>query len=245
MNRSPIKLCACLVVVMIACADGVAPDEGPPGVPPPPPPGAQLPDKPTPPTPPPPEGMPPEDPEPGMPPEDPGPDSPPEDPGPDSPPMEGDPRGCGGVDYLGKCEGDVAVWCEEDELLAYDCSLDGQSCRYIDDQIGYFCVEVGNGGEPAPELPPEGMPPEDPEPAPELPPEGMPPEGGDPPPDDPCPGVDAFGRCEGSVAVWCDDNEEILRFDCTLIGWVCMDLGLLGHRCVPPDNGGGQQQPGG
>lgn len=240
MDRLAITLCACLAGAIVACADGVAPEQTP-EPPPPPGPGGQLPDKPTPPSPP------PAEPEPGAPPEDPGPDTPPEDPGPDSPPPETGP-GCGEVDFLGKCEGNVAVWCQDDELLAYDCSIDGQACRFIDDQIGYFCVEVGGGDDervpdlPPDEMPPEDMPPDGQEPVPELPP----PEGQEPdaPPADPCPGVDALGRCDGTVNVWCDNNEEILSFDCALLGWVCMDLGLLGHRCVPPDQNGGQQ-PGG
>jgi hypothetical protein len=47
---------------------------------------------------------------------------------------------CGDVDHLGKCEGSVAVWCNlEGSLERRDCAAFGESCGYIDDQIGWFC----------------------------------------------------------------------------------------------------------
>jgi hypothetical protein len=44
-----------------------------------------------------------------------------------------------GVDYLGHCVGDVAEWCEDGVLQQRDCAGSGEVCRYIDDQIGYYC----------------------------------------------------------------------------------------------------------
>ncbi len=136
------------------------------------------------------------------------------------------PTGCQDVDYLGVCHGTLAVWCEDNELWAYDCAEDGQQCGFIDDQIGYYCLPGSDPSQPPPEAPPEGQP--DP-----------------PPPDpgmvDPCPGVDWFGRCEGNTAIWCDDEEEIITFDCTVLGMVCRNTIIFGNRCVlPEDNNMGQ-----
>lgn len=213
-----------LGVLLGACADGtpVAIDGGlESGIPPPP-----LPDKPG--------APPPGTPDPDAPePED------PEDPG-DKPPEQQPEDNCRGIDFLGVCHGTLAVWCEEGELYAYDCAEEQLVCDYIDQDIGYYCVP--GGGQPPGQPPPDG-----PEPEPEIPPEDQPPPDlppqEDPPaqPEDPCPGVDWFGRCDGNVAVWCDDEEEILQFDCAWIGMVCRDLGFFGHRCVSPDQA---QNPG-
>ena len=47
--------------------------------------------------------------------------------------------GCNGLDYLGRCDGDVAQWCEEDILRSRDCGEKGVGCAYIDDNVGYIC----------------------------------------------------------------------------------------------------------
>lgn len=223
-----------VLALSAACADGapLAGTDAAPGneIPPPP-----LADKP---------GSPP----PGLP----DPDRP-DEPGPDEPPPEtGQPTDdCMGIDYLGVCHGTLAVWCEESELYAYDCADEGLLCDYIDEDIGYYCVP--DRGPPPPEdqpqPDPEPEPMREPDPAPDLPPQEDPPPDQPAEPADPCPGVDWFGRCDGNVAVWCDDEEEILQFDCTWIGMVCQNLGIFGHRCVapeesqnPPQNPG---QPGG
>lgn len=218
------------VSLTTACADGtpLTGDDAGAGLDIPPPP---LPDKP---------GAPP----PGAP--DPDRPEPPDTPDPEAPenPGDGQPEdNCMGVDFLGVCHGTLAVWCDEGALYAYDCADDGLLCDYVDQDIGYYCVPdrgappaPGPDPEPSPEPEPE-IPPEEP-PPPDLPPEGDPPAQ----PDDPCPGVDWFGRCDGNVAVWCDDEEEILQFDCGWIGMVCRDLGFFGHRCVAPEQA---QSPGG
>ena len=47
---------------------------------------------------------------------------------------------CGDIDYLGKCEGDVAVWCNrEGTIQRQNCAASGETCGYIDDEIGYYC----------------------------------------------------------------------------------------------------------
>jgi hypothetical protein len=50
--------------------------------------------------------------------------------------------GCGDVSYLGTCDGDVAVWCSEEEIAQYDCSVQGKTCGYVDDEVGYWCVSA-------------------------------------------------------------------------------------------------------
>lgn len=47
---------------------------------------------------------------------------------------------CGDLDFLGRCEGDVAVWCNRDGVPERrDCAAMGQSCGYVDSEVGYFC----------------------------------------------------------------------------------------------------------
>lgn len=51
---------------------------------------------------------------------------------------EGEP--CGTESYLGHCEGDVAVWCHDNGLLArLDCAAEGRVCAYVDEETGYYC----------------------------------------------------------------------------------------------------------
>lgn len=47
--------------------------------------------------------------------------------------------GCGGVDFLGECRGDVAVWCTNGALQQIDCAAQGQGCGWVDDATGYYC----------------------------------------------------------------------------------------------------------
>lgn len=49
---------------------------------------------------------------------------------------------CGGVTYEGYCDGDVAVWCEEEAIQRYDCGNDGYGCGFTED-YGYWCVPDG------------------------------------------------------------------------------------------------------
>jgi hypothetical protein len=51
---------------------------------------------------------------------------------------EGEP--CGAESYLGHCEGQVAVWCHENGLLArLDCAAEGRICAYVDEETGFYC----------------------------------------------------------------------------------------------------------
>tara|TARA_B100000029_G_scaffold510082_1_gene600761 strand:- start:402 stop:1772 length:1371 start_codon:yes stop_codon:yes gene_type:complete len=53
---------------------------------------------------------------------------------------------CGDLTYEGRCDGDVAVWCNSNgEIESNDCSDQGNACGYVDDDLGYWCVEGGCG----------------------------------------------------------------------------------------------------
>ncbi len=46
---------------------------------------------------------------------------------------------CRGLDYLGRCSGAVAEWCDGGQLQASDCGQQGLGCGYVDDQVGFYC----------------------------------------------------------------------------------------------------------
>ncbi|MBE7484108.1 MAG: M23 family metallopeptidase [Polyangiaceae bacterium] len=48
---------------------------------------------------------------------------------------------CAGLDYTGKCEGSVLVWCEEGALKKVDCAADGRKCGWQDANVGYNCLK--------------------------------------------------------------------------------------------------------
>ena len=50
------------------------------------------------------------------------------------------PDPCDGLDYLGRCDGDVAEWCEAGTYQSRDCAALGTECGYVNDQVGYICV---------------------------------------------------------------------------------------------------------
>ncbi|MBN2359440.1 MAG: trypsin-like serine protease [Deltaproteobacteria bacterium] len=90
---------------------------------------------------------------------------------------------CNGLDYLGACQGDVAVWCEDGELLERDCADDGQICGDTGGSYGYYCMDEEVDG-------------------------------------DSCQGYTYAGTCEGSVLVWCED-QQVLWYDCADDGMGC------------------------
>lgn len=50
------------------------------------------------------------------------------------------PTDCGSLDYLGRCDGETAVWCnEQGQRQTLDCATRGESCGYIDDHFGWYC----------------------------------------------------------------------------------------------------------
>lgn len=68
---------------------------------------------------------------------------------PTEPLPEGDP--CDSLDYLGRCNEDIAEWCDEGVFKTRDCAEDGLVCEYVDDSVGFYCA--------APRTPPP-VPPE-------------------------------------------------------------------------------------
>ncbi|MFK7987261.1 MAG: trypsin-like serine protease [Sandaracinaceae bacterium] len=46
---------------------------------------------------------------------------------------------CDGLDYLGECRGEVAVWCQEGEVQTRNCAERGLRCGFINDTVGFFC----------------------------------------------------------------------------------------------------------
>lgn len=48
---------------------------------------------------------------------------------------------CAGLDYLGRCNGQTAEWCEGSTFRQLDCVAEGGHCAYVDDRIGWYCVE--------------------------------------------------------------------------------------------------------
>jgi hypothetical protein len=47
--------------------------------------------------------------------------------------------GCGGVDFSGECQGNVATWCD-DGLQSIDCGKAGLTCGYDDSTGLYDCL---------------------------------------------------------------------------------------------------------
>ncbi len=56
-------------------------------------------------------------------------------PAPEAPPAA---EPCGDVDYLGRCEGAVALYCHDGVLGRVDCGRWGQPCGWVDDRTGYY-----------------------------------------------------------------------------------------------------------
>lgn len=55
-----------------------------------------------------------------------------------------------GLDYAGRCDGDLLVWCEGEQQHEAACGDNGQSCDWQNDAIGYNCVSssdssIGSG----------------------------------------------------------------------------------------------------
>ena len=49
---------------------------------------------------------------------------------------------CGEIDYLGRCDGNVAQWCDSGVVRQLDCQDRGQRCDFVDEQVGFFCAEA-------------------------------------------------------------------------------------------------------
>ncbi len=46
---------------------------------------------------------------------------------------------CAELDYLGRCSGDVAEWCDQGSFQSLDCAAQGERCAFVDNQTGYYC----------------------------------------------------------------------------------------------------------
>ncbi len=108
---------------------------------------------------------------------------------------------CGGLDFLGRCNGTIAEWCEDGALRQFDCATQGQDCGWLDDELGYSCVDLGgDGGQGDDELT--------------------------------CAIVGATGVCDGGVAVWCVGG-VLQQDDCSERGQPCQYVAALGrYGCV-------------
>jgi hypothetical protein len=57
-----------------------------------------------------------------------------------------EPDPCEGVTQAGYCEGETVVWCENgDNLREYDCSSQGDACRYLGEDEGFTCAPSCGG----------------------------------------------------------------------------------------------------
>ena len=94
---------------------------------------------------------------------------------PEEPEEPADP--CAGETFVGRCDGDTVVWCENEQVNRQDCSADGKVCGFSEEKQYYACLEQ----------PPEPEEPEEPA--------------------DPCNGESYEGRCDGGSVIWCEDEQ--------------------------------------
>jgi hypothetical protein len=57
------------------------------------------------------------------------------------------PDPCEGLDYAGRCDGDVISWCE-DGLQVVDCAATGRVCAWHNDEVGHNCLDCARLGPP-------------------------------------------------------------------------------------------------
>ncbi len=55
--------------------------------------------------------------------------------------------GCGDLDYVGRCDGDVVEYCKEDSVRRVDCASRGLSCDWHSRDTGWWCVERSGCGD--------------------------------------------------------------------------------------------------
>jgi len=52
---------------------------------------------------------------------------------------------CDGLSYEGTCDGQVAIWCDEDgNPKSMECSRTDRQCRFVNDNVGYYCTDCGD-----------------------------------------------------------------------------------------------------
>ncbi|MFH1435748.1 MAG: S1 family peptidase [Pseudomonadota bacterium] len=98
---------------------------------------------------------------------------------------------CGGESLQGRCDGDEAVWCEDETVYRLDCPSRGYACG-VDGDGNYRCIT-----------------------APDL-----------------CGGETYAGRCDGNTAVWCASN-TVQSADCNATGQICAPDWAGNYRCIP------------
>jgi len=54
---------------------------------------------------------------------------------------------CYGLTYEGNCDGDIAQWCENGEIIQVDCSDQGMMCAWNEEKNYYGCSSVSNENE--------------------------------------------------------------------------------------------------
>jgi V8-like Glu-specific endopeptidase len=152
--------------------------------------------------------------------------------------------GCMGETYQGRCTGAIAIWCEGSSIRTQDCSEIGYSCG-ADTSGNYRCLappDVCEGetyqgrcdGTTAIWCELERVMSRD------CADYGYVCDLDDEnnyrcvEPPNYCMGETFAGRCEGSRAIWCEEN-VIMDVDCSLTGYECQ-LGVTGlYRCEPPE----------
>lgn len=115
---------------------------------------------------------------------------------------------CQGVDSLGRCDGDSVLWCADGALQRFDCAACGWTCDWASDATGFDCVQIIDSTPPVLDqgsAADDGA--DDPAPTPVT-------------ASDPCDSLDYQGRCDGSVAEWCNGG-EYHAVDCAGQGAIC------------------------
>lgn len=150
---------------------------------------------------------------------------------------------CGNLTQEGKCDGDVAVWCQNNQVWEHDCAPEGKKCAYLDDYKKYGCkVDCGD-------VPDEGYCEgtelhsctESGVAVKECEDFGM---GCDFDDDQEkygcvngCGNIDYYGQCEGDVLSYCSspygNGGTIITVDCAEYGMVCsLENESSGYDCV-------------
>lgn len=138
----------------------------------------------------------------------------------------------GGSTFHGKCVGDVLVYCDGSTGVTQEvyCVKEGKECGFVDETIGYSCVDPDSGA--LPEAPADWCPYEG-DGTCDVP--GLCPEGSDGLDCNPCAGVPSEGACDGDVLQLCDPVDGLVTTDCAATPMTpsCGQAGDGGFACVP------------
>ena len=151
---------------------------------------------------------------------------------------DGNNRPCGNVSEQGRCDADVASWCEGGTLRSESCASEGKVCKLDSAQGGYRCVDEAECGNVTSEGECDSMTARWCENG-KLQTRNCASEGlvcGQDPDDgntrcieDPCAGISGGGECQGDVAVVCVGQSR-LEVDCKKCGLSC-EIGAAGPEC--------------